>query len=146
VEEHFWKVMFPGYDQWRRDWFDAYQKKGYFDTLAGFHHEGVFRRNEVINTPGQGTASACKMRGLINLTNILEERGFGAYPNCEIHDSILGIVPKTEVEDYLVLARWAMVDELREAWPFICTPIAVEGEVTPPGGTWYEKAPCEIPA
>ena len=141
VEDYFWKTMFPGYDQWRRDWFAEYQKKGYFDTLAGFHHEGVFRRNEVINTPGQGTASACKMRGLINLTTVLEERNMESYPNGEVHDSILGIVPVSEVEEYVALAQWAMVDELRAAWPFICTKIGVDFEVTPPGGTWHEKRP-----
>jgi hypothetical protein len=79
------------------------------------------------------------MRGLINLTTVLEERGMASYPNGEVHDSILGVVPVSEVEEYVALAQWAMVDELRAAWPWICTAISISADVTPPGGTWHEK-------
>ena len=139
VEFNFWKKRFPKYDQWRRRWYEDYQKKGSFDTLAGFHHEGVFRRNEVINTPGQGTGSHCKMRGVIGITKTVAARKMRAYPNAEIHDSILGMVPEEEVPEYIELCKVHMAQKVMEAWPWIITPITIEVEVSPPGGTWYEK-------
>ena len=144
VEKRFWGVRFAGYDRWKKEWYADYQKKGYFDTLAGFHHEGVFSRNEVISTPGQGTGSHCKMRSIINVTEMVSKNHMRAYPNAEIHDSILGLAPENEVDDYIANATIEMVDRVKAAWPWIITPIGVEAEVSPPGGTWYEKKPRKV--
>jgi len=145
VENRFWQERFSGYDQWRKTWYGEYQRKGYFDTLVGFHHSGYFSKNQVINTPSQGTASHCKLRGLINLTNAIREKKMRGYPCAEIHDSIISLVPQEEVQDYLYLVNKAMVTDVMQAWKWIITPIAIEAEVTPAGGTWHEKKGVEIP-
>jgi len=139
VEQNFWKKRFPVYNQWKLDWLEAYRKEGGFTTLTGFRHEGIFRRNEVINTPVQGTACHCKLRALIHLFGQCEKRKIRGMPNAEIHDSILSLVPKDEADDYASLTHASMVTHVKEAWPFIITPIKIEIEQTPEGGTWYEK-------
>ena len=144
VEQSLWK-RFAVYNKWREDWYKAYQREGGFTTLTGFRHEGVFRRNEVINTPGQGTASQCKLRGLIGLTQELINRKMEGYPVAEIHDSIVGLCPEGEVDEYLSVCQQEMVDKVKAAWRFIITPISIEADVSPPGGTWYEKAHRDIP-
>ena len=144
VEQSLWK-RFAVYNKWRETWYKAYQKEGGFTTLTGFRHEGVFRRNEVINTPGQGTGSQCKLRGLIGLTQALVNRKMEGYPVAEIHDSIVGLCPEEEVDAVLRTCQQEMVDNVKAAWPFIITPLGIEADVCPPGGTWYEKAARAIP-
>lgn len=144
VEDALWNKYFPKYAQWRKDWVADYRRTGGFSTLTGFRHEGAFRRNEVINTPIQGTACHCKLRGLIGLTDTVCKRKIRGFPNAEIHDSLISLVPEEEVQDYLGICHDEMVTKVKKAWPFIITPISIEADVSPAGGTWYEKAAVKI--
>ena len=144
TEDALWK-RFPKYAEWRVKWYQDYCRTGGFSTLTGFRHEGLFRRNEVINTPGQGTASQCKLQALIWLLQASDKRKIRGGPCAEIHDSIIGIIHKDDVNAYLALCVKCMVTDLKKAWPFIITPIGIEADVSPAGGTWYEKAPRELP-
>lgn len=67
VEKDFWNNRFRAYGQWRRDWYDAYLKNGYFDLLTGFRVHGNFKRNAVTNYPIQGSAFHCLLWSLIRI-------------------------------------------------------------------------------
>ena len=71
--------------------------------------------------------------------------GLRAYPVAEIHDSIVALVPESEVQDYLHMANIEMTTKVRRAWPWAITPISVEAEVTPAGGTWHQKKGYPLP-
>jgi DNA polymerase-1 len=146
VERHFWNERFPRYNQWKKDWFAAYQKEGGFDTYTGFRLEGIFSRNDVINYPIQGDAFHCLLWAIPRIQRGIENRELDALLIGEIHDSLLADVAEEHVDQYIRLARKVMVDQLRRAWPWIITPIEVEAEVSPPGGSWFEKKPYHLAA
>ena len=56
IEYAFWNKRFKVYNQWKKDWWKAYQEDGYFETLTGFIIEGNLDRKQAINYPIQGTA------------------------------------------------------------------------------------------
>ena len=139
VEKKYWGQRFAVYDQWRKDWYKQYQRLGYFDSLTGFHYEGSFRKNEVINYPVQGSASHCKVLACILLERALWDRKMSSRMFLEIHDDILGLVPDAELDDYAALTIDCQTRQVRERWDWIITPMQAEVEVTPSGGNWHEK-------
>lgn len=80
IEEDFWTNRFPEYSQWKDDFWNEYQTKGYFDLVTGFRCSGVMQRNQVINAPGQGClqgkAKILTQDGWIPIENLV-----GVYKN-----------------------------------------------------------------
>ena len=140
IDKNFWEVSFPKYNRWRVQWFEDYQRNGYFNTLTGFRWWGVERRNFVINAPVQGSAFHCLLKAIIEMTKILEKRQMRSKLFCEIHDSLLAIVHKDELEEYIKLAEYVMADLVRQHWPWIILGLKVEIEV---GDTWANKMSIE---
>lgn len=64
VEYDFWTNRFPEYKKWKRDGFELYLKRGYFDFHTGFRVYGNYKRNQVNNYPVQG----CLRKGSLVLT------------------------------------------------------------------------------
>lgn len=141
VEDDFWGVRFPVYDRWRNDWYAAYKKTGSFDTLTGFHVEGIYKRNEVINNPVQGSAFHCLLWATIEIQRELRSRKMGALLVGQIHDSLLADVPDEEMGEYAGLVQDVMTNRLPKAWKWIITPMEIEIDASPVNGNWYEKAP-----
>lgn len=146
VEKRFWKVRFPVYDQWKRDWYQNYLEKGFFKTKTGFVCSGYMKKNEVINYPVQGSAFHCLLWALTRLVMTeLPKRKMKTLIVGQIHDSIVADVPKEELDDYLVLANYVMTKLIRKVWDWIAVPLIIEAEVSPPGGSWAEKEEVPIP-
>ena len=62
----------------------------------------------------------------------------------QIHDDAVSDVPEKELENYIELTTDVITRQLQKHWPFIITPMRVEVEVTPIGGSWYEKQEYKI--
>jgi hypothetical protein len=139
VEHKFWKERFCIYDQWKRNWYDLYSQRGFFRSLTGFEYVGHYRRNQVINLPVQGSAFHCLLRGFILMTAALAKAKMRSYLCGQIHDSVISLVPDDEFDDYNAMAERIMVDDLKKDWKWIVTPIEVEVEAGPSGGTWFDK-------
>lgn len=139
VEDGFWNKRFMVYNRWRREWYKTYRAHGYFDTLTGFRIQGVFPRNFVINCPVQGSAFHCLLWSIIELQKELRKRKMRTLLVGQIHDSALGDVPDDELDDFTGLAKEVMTERLPKAWPWLITPLAVEADVTPVGGSWHDK-------
>jgi len=146
VESNFWGARFPVYAQWKKDWYKKYQKRGYLDTLTGFRCSGVMKRNEVINSPVQGSAFHCLLKAFIETQRDLEKRKMEAHLVGQIHDSAVGLSPIGELPDFLRVANECSTARLMDAWDWIKVPLEIEVEVSPDGGTWYEKEEVRIPA
>lgn len=144
VEDDFWGNRFPVYNQWKKDWYAEYQKKGYFNSLTGFTYSGYMRRNEVINLAVQGSAFHCTLWALINLQDTLERREMKTLIIGQIHDSIVADVPDCELYSYLKIAQNIMTKRLCKAWKWIKVPLEIEAEITPVNGTWFEKKEIKI--
>jgi len=143
MEYHFWNEMFPEYYKWRKDWWESYLRKGYFDLLSGFRQWGVFSRNDVINYPIQGSAFHCLLWSLIRLVKWCRKylKGRGGIVG-QIHDSILADVPLEYKDLYIEKAIEIMTKEIVKKWKWIIVPLDVEVEVSE--SNWFEKKPIEF--
>lgn len=139
IEHHFWNVRFPTYTRWKKSLYEKYLNTGGVNTLTGFLIQGIYKKNEILNSPIQGLAFHCLLWSIIRIDKELRRRKMKSKLVLNIHDSLIASVPRKELQDYIYLARSIMIDELTKAWPFICTPLEVEPEVTPFESSWHEK-------
>ncbi len=144
VEDNFWNNRFKVYKQWKEDWWDAYLEKGYFDTLTGFRIEGIMKRNEVINYPVQGSAFHWLLWSLIRIQKLLAKYKMRSLLVGQIHDSIVGDIYRKELRNYLEICQQVMTIDIRKHWKWINTPLKIEAEVAPVGGSWYDKKEVKI--
>ncbi len=144
VEYDFWNNRFEVYGQWKKDWYNAYLKKGYFDTLTGFRIDGIMDRKKVINYPVQGSAFHWLLWSLIRIQKLLKKYKMKTLIIGQIHDSIVSDVYKKELQDYLEITQKVMTIDVRKHWPWIIVPLTIEAEVTPIGGNWYQKREVQI--
>lgn len=147
VERRFWERRFPVYAQWKKDWYEQYRRRGWIKTLTGFVCQGYMKKNDVINYPVQGSAFHCLLWALSRI--VLEElkrRKMQSMVIGQIHDSLLGDVRTSELDDYLRLCQRVMVKLLMHHWPWLIVPMAIEAKVAPPGEPWSEVKKMKIPA
>ncbi len=138
-EKSLWYKRFPVYTQWKKDNWANYQKNGWLRTLTGFVISGHYRRNQINNTGIQGSAFHCLLQTLIWLQEAIDKYHMKTKLILQIHDSgNQSILPK-EVEDVLCLWHEFVTKRLPKHWPWIIVPLDVEAEISPEGGSWYEK-------
>jgi len=142
VEERFWGNRFKVYAQWKLDWFRQYLRVGGFDMLTGFRVDGVYKRNDVINYPVQGSAFHCLLWSLIQLVRWLEKKRMESVIVGQIHDSIVADVTPGELDDFLAKAKYVMTVAIRKHWPWIIVPLVIEAEVS--DTNWFEKKEYKI--
>ena len=146
IEEHFWGTRFPVYAQWKEDWWAEYQRHGRFGMFTGFVVEGVYGKNDVTNYPIQGSSFHCTLWCINRIQYLLRKRRMKSLLVGQIHDSILGDCPDSEVDDFVQLCHRVMTKELPRAWDWITVPLEVEAEVCPLGGSWHDKKEYKIVA
>jgi len=98
---------------------------------------GVYRRNEVINLPVQGSAFHCLLWSVIRLHRWLNQQKMESLIVGQIHDSMLLDMVVDEFQTVLHQAQTIMTEEVRAYWPWIITPLEIEIEVGE--RNWYEK-------
>ena len=138
VENLFWKVRFQDYTRWKERWYEQYRSQGYFDTLTGFRVSGDLSRNQVLNSPVQGSAFHCLLWSLIELQKELDKRRMRTLLVGQIHDSIMADVPLDETQSFLDLAQEVMTKRLRKAWDWIIVPLEIEAELSEVDGSWAD--------
>lgn len=143
VENKFWNVMFPKYREWKEEWVNMFEKKGYVEMLTGFRCWGPMTRNQAINYPIQGTAFHILLWSLIRITDKLKEKRMRAKLIGQIHDCMLFDVPEDEVEELIKLLNEVMTVEVRDEWKWIIVPLSIEVEATPINQSWAAKRPIE---
>ena len=144
IEDHFWNERFPVYADWKKKWWRAYQKKGYFDTLTGFRCSGVMGRNDAINYPVQGSAFHCLLWSFIKLDHLLRMERMDTRLIGQIHDSILFDVYPLELEYVLEIAQRVTCVDLLKAWDWIIVPLSIEAELCEVDQSWYYKKEIEL--
>jgi len=136
VEQDFWE-RFHVYAQWKIDWFNQYLRRGWFDLPTGFREYGIYKRNDVINHPVQGSAFHCLLWCLIRLVKWTEKNKMRSKIVGQIHDSIVADVHRDELDEFVGKVKRVMGDEIRETWDWIVVPLGIEIEVSE--RNWYEK-------
>lgn len=139
VEKHFWNVRFKKYNKWRNDFWNAYCEKGWFRTLTGFILQGEMTRNEVTNAPIQGSAFHCLLLAFVILDDIALTENWQTKLIGQIHDEILLDLHPLEEEHVMSTVKWVMTEAVPNIYNFVNVPLEVEADLTPLGGTWYDK-------
>lgn len=146
VEDHFWNVRFPTYAKWKKDWYDSYLERGYFDLLTGFRCQGPMRRNEATNYPGQGTGFHFTLWSLIQIHRWLTVNEMRTRLLGQIHDNLVFSFHKDETAEVLRKAQQISCSDIRKHWPWIIAPMRITAKVAPVGATWYDVEKTEIEA
>lgn len=107
--------------------------------MTGFRLDGVYRRNEVLNYPIQGSAFHCLLWSLIEIQKELDRQRMKTLLVGQIHDSILGDSPPEELDDFLSLSEEVMTKRLLKEWKWINVPLKVEAEVSGVDESWFNK-------
>jgi len=144
VEHLFWTSKFKRYHAWKKEWYKAYLKQGYFDLKTGFRCGGFMGRNEVINYPIQGAAFHCLLWTFIEVQKEIRQRKMKTKLIGQIHDSILADVPENEFDDYLELISRVGSKKIREAWKWIILPLEMEIEACEVGESWFDKKEVKV--
>jgi DNA polymerase-1 len=144
VEKDFWNNRFKVYNSWKKDWCDAYLKQGYIETLTGFYIAGDYRRNQIINTPIQGSAFHWLLWSLIRINKLLKKYNMKTKLIGQIHDSIIADIHRSEIGAYMDITHQVMTVDIRKHWDWICVPLETETEICPLGKSWFDKKQVEI--
>lgn len=143
VERDFWR-KFSVFKEWQEKAINFYYKKGYIETIFGHRRGGFLSRNQIINTPIQGTAFHCLLWSLIQVNNLKKAEGWKTRLIGQIHDSLV-IDLHPEEQDYVIpIIRRIMCEDLRKAVPEIIVPLEVEVDITEINGSWYTKKGLQI--
>lgn len=140
VEDNF-KKKFHVFATSIDEWWNNYQKTGEFQMMTGFICRGIFSRNFISNGPVQGPGFHCLLESLNLLQAWITKKKMKSLLVGEIHDCAIGDVWLPELQSYLNKIKHIMTKEIPEKWKWIVTPMKVEIDVTPIGGSWHEKAP-----
>jgi DNA polymerase-1 len=136
VEQTFHR-WFPEWVEAKEEWVSLYKQRGWFPLVTGFRCYGLYSRNELYNYPIQGAAFHCLLWSLIQLVKELKRAKMKAKVVGEIHDSILGDVPKAEVPDYFAMVKEIMENKVRKHWDWIIVPLVMEPEICEEN--WWSK-------
>lgn len=144
VENKMWQKRFKKYNDWRTKFWNDYCKKGYFKTLTGFICRGEMTRNEVTNSPIQGTAFHCLLLAFIILDDISIKENWDSKLIGQIHDEVLLDIHPAEEKHVMDTVKWVMTVAVPEIYSFINVPLEVEGDITPVDGSWFDIEPYDF--
>jgi DNA polymerase I len=144
IEDDFWGKRFPDYAAWKEMIWKLYRRYGYIDLKTGFRCSGVMDRNQVINTPGQGTAFHCLLWCFITLTDIMIKEKWDSRLVGQIHDSMIWDIHPDELSHVVQTAKRVTSIDLLDHWNWIIVPMNVELELSPVDCSWADKEKYNI--
>ena len=62
----------------------------------------------------------------------------------QIHDSLITTIHPKEEDVALPIIKYVMEDKLREAHPWVITPMDAEFEITESGGNWFSLKDIKV--
>jgi len=139
VEKDYWK-KFNVFKKWQEEHYRRYEKNGYIELFTGFRCSGYLGRNELVNYLFQGTAFHWLLWSVIQINAEFRDRKMESKVIAQIHDNAILDCPPDEKEDVISLCTEIATQRLREQYPWIIVPLAIEWEVTEVDASWYSKA------
>jgi len=138
VEEDYWK-KFNVFKYWQESWYNQYEKTGIVELKTGFRCKGYLSRNAIVNYAFQGTAFHCLLWSLIQIASIIREEKLQSKVIGQIHDCCILDMHPSEYDYLISLCTEIATKELRERFPWINIPLAIEWEKTEVDSPWYMK-------
>ena len=143
VENDFWGRRFRVYGKWRKEVSKFFKEHGYIENHFGFKHRGTLSKKDVANHQIQGTAAHILMWVLRQVGVYFRGHGLKSHSVGQIHDSGITYVHKSEKSKVIRIINHIGTVVVREKFSWINIPLKIDFEITPMGGSWYEKK--EIP-
>jgi len=137
VEKRFWERLHYTHE-WRQKVVQDYLKTGYVENFFGFRRHGYLSRNQVMNSPIQGTAFQCLLWAYPKVMWTFRRCKMHSRLIGQIHDSICSYCHRNEKAQFKDIARTIMCDKLRAAFDWIIVPLEVEFSFSPDGGSWAD--------
>ena len=139
AEREFWK-KYRVVKRFQEGLLESYKKNGYVEMMHGFRRGGFLTRNEVINSPIQGTAFHLLLWSIIRLTKIAKEEGWKSRLIGQIHDSILTDVDNEETSHVVATIQRVMTEDVLPEHPWIVIPLISEVTITDVDKPWHTKS------
>lgn len=133
LADFFWDE-FKGVKKWQDKLIKKYEKVLYVETLTGRRRRGPMSKNEIINSPIQGTAADIVLDAMNRLSEYAQNSGKDQFqPIMNIHDDLTFYMPEESVEDDVELLARMMCTP---TFDFINCPIVVEVSA---GFSWNDQ-------
>lgn len=145
VEKDFWEKRFKVYTEWKRSFYEAYQRDGGFRMYTGFICSGVLNRNDVLNYAVQGAAFHCLLWSLTQIQKWLLKNKMRTKIVGQIHDSIVADVHPKEKDEFLARCKQVMTVDLLKHFSWLIVPMEIEAEMGEIGASWNELKGVVIP-
>lgn len=145
VEKDFWEKRFKVYTEWKRSFWESYQRDGGFRMYTGFVCQGVLNRNDVLNYAVQGASFHCLLWSLVQIHKWLKKNKMRTKIVGQIHDSIVADVYAPEKDDFLGMCKQVMTIDLLKHWKWLIVPMDIEAEIGELGASWHELKGVNIP-
>lgn len=142
IDRKMWESDYIVYNQWKKNWWAEYQQNGGINTKTGFKLEGIFRRNQILCDPIQGSAFHCLLWAIIQIERELRKRKMRSRIVVQIHDSVLIDTHKSEIEDVVKIVSDIVLRKLPKHWPWICIPLGMGFDVC--SKNWFDKKPLQL--
>lgn len=141
AEEYFRHDRYKEHTAWREREWEKYKKKGYVETLTGFRLGEVYRRNQIINSPIQGSGFHCLLWSLVQLNRWLKKNKMRSKIVNTIHDCILIDTHPKERDAVIQQAIEFSTKTIRKdpMFHWIIVPMEVEVEQCDVGTSWFDK-------
>ena len=136
IEQDFWENRYKVYARWKERQWRQYQKVGYVDSLTGFRCKGVLSRNDATNYPIQGAAFHCLLWSLIQIDNLIQQKGWKSRIIGQIHDSVNLDVFPPELDKLVKEIKRITCVALPEAWEWIKVPLDISVDIAPVDCSW----------
>lgn len=121
----FWDV-FAGVKKWQEEQLEFYHEYGYVECLTGRRRRGPISKNQLFNSPVQGTAADIVMDAMCRLSETGDPE---LQPEINIHDDLTYCrVPVARVDEIAEKVIGYMLDV---PYDFVNVPISVEASVGP---------------
>lgn len=139
IERKMWEKTYTVYNKWKQDWWALYQQQGGINYKTGFKLEGVFRRNQILCDPIQGSAFHCLLWVIIEAQKEFRRKKMKTKVVNQIHDSMLLDTPVSEIEDVGKIVKNLITKKLPQEWPWIKCQLAMGFDIC--RNNWYSKEP-----
>lgn len=144
VEWKFWNERFEVYNDWKREMYEEYEKKGYVELYTGFRCYAPLQYTEATNYPIQGTAFHILLETLINGHKKINEISGRSSIIGQVHDSLIVDCHPEDEEEIDAIVYLEGVKKPMKKYDWIIVPLNIEKESSEVNGSWATMKDCGI--
>jgi len=119
--------------------YEEYLQTKQVKLKTGFSCRGYMTRNQVLNSPIQGSSFHILLNSFIKLDDMMTQENWDTKLIGQIHDSIVFDVHPDELEHVVKVVHRITTKDVPAEWPWIIVPLKVDMELSPVDCSWADK-------